>query len=139
MAEGLFRHLTQDKPGQFQVSSAGVGALDGFAATAETVRAMKEEGIDMSGHRTRRLTEAMVRDADKIFVMEEMHRQMILRLSPDAADKVFLLSEFSPRVENARSRLDIPDPIRMPDSFYRNVLNVIRDCVKKIIEEIEYK
>lgn len=133
MAEGLFKKMTEELPGYFNVGSAGISAMDGFGPTQETVRAMREEGVDVSRHRSRRLTLDMVRQADKIFVMEEMHRSMILRLMPDAESKVFMLSEFSPEPNERIGRRDIPDPIRMSDSFYKNVVGVVRDCVAGVV------
>ncbi len=137
MAEGLFRKMTENRPGEFTVGSAGISAMDGFSPTEETVEAMQREGVDVSGCLSRRLTEAMARQADKIYVMEEMHRRAILRLAPAAAPKVFLLGQFAPPARgHSLDRRDIPDPIRMSEDFYRNVLGVIRDCVKNLVEQL---
>ena len=97
---------------------------------------MKEEGVDVSGHQRRRLSYEMVRKADKIFVMEEMHRDMILRLVPEAEPKVLLLTEFSSDHQEGEGRRDIPDPIRMSDNFYMNVAQFIRDCVENVIKSL---
>ncbi|MGH7197528.1 MAG: low molecular weight protein arginine phosphatase [Candidatus Omnitrophota bacterium] len=124
MAEGLFRKITGSRAGEFSVVSAGISAPDGFPATEETLTALKEEGVDVSGHRSKHLTAQMVREADRIFVMEKMHRDAVLQLVPEAKNKISLLTE----------NHDIPDPIRMSGLFYRNVLSTIRDSVKKIVE-----
>jgi protein-tyrosine-phosphatase len=124
MAEGLFRKIAAARSAEFSVASAGVSAPDGFPATQETVNALKEEGVDVSRHRSRRLTPEMIREADHIFVMERMHREMVLELVPEAKSKISLLS----------GEHDIPDPIRMSGLFYRNVLLTIRESVKKILE-----
>jgi len=137
MAEGLFRHLTAKKAHSFLIGSAGVSALDGYPASQETIRVMKEEGIDVSSHQSRRLTAAMVRTADKIFVMETMHKEIILNSWPEAAEKVHLLTEYSPEGKQRDIEIDIPDPIRFSGTFYNNVFHVIRDCVKQIIQKME--
>ena len=136
MAEGLFRHAVSEQADRFLVGSAGVSALDGYPASPETVKVMKEEGIDVSAHRSRHLTAAMVRMADKIFVMEQMHRDAILQSWPEAGEKVRLLTEYSPEARERSMEIDIPDPIRMPDGFYHNVFRVIRDCVMRVAEEM---
>ena len=136
MAEGLFRKMTASRPGEFTIGSAGISAADGFAPTQETVEAMDQEGVDISDHRSRRLTAEMVRLADKIYVMEDIHRRAVLYLVPEAVSKVFLLGQFAPAGGNSPGLLDIPDPIRMSEDFYRNVLVVIRDCVKKLVEQL---
>ena len=134
IAEGLLRYMTKGSEHEFSVGSAGVSALDGYQATQSTVRAMQEAGIDVLGHRSRRLTQEMVNAADKIFVMENMHKMMVLDAAPGACGKVHLLKEFAS--EKGAADMDIPDPIRMSDAFYRKVLLEIRDCVVNIIQSL---
>ncbi len=137
MAEGIFSKMAAVNPGAFIYGSAGVSAIDGYPPTSQTIQAMKEEeGIDVSAHRSRRLTGSMIREADKIFVMEAVHRDAILRFFPEAKNKVFLLKEFCGEPGAGPEDLDIPDPIRMSDFFYKNVLYVIRDCLRKLIERL---
>jgi protein-tyrosine phosphatase len=139
MAEGFFKLLVADRADEFVVGSAGVGAMDGYSASPETLRVMREQEIDVSAHRSRKITSQMVRQADKIFVMESMHKEVILRSWPEAAQKVHLLTEYSTDEFQKSLEIDIPDPIRMPDNFYNNVFQVIRDCVTRIAEEMGVK
>ena len=136
MAEGLFRKMTAARPGEFSVMSAGISAVDGFPATEETVKAMREEGIDVSAHRSRRLRPEMIRTAARIFVMEEIHREWILSAMPESAGKVSLLSEFLPQDGGPAGYRDVPDPIRMSSGFYKDVLDVIRRCLETLIEKL---
>ena len=137
MAEALFRKITSSRAGQFYVTSAGTGALDGFPASFETVLVMQEEeGIDVSDHRSQQLTAELVRDADRIFVMERVHKDWVLQMVPEAKNRVSLLTEYASAGRGGLTDIDIPDPIRMSDHFYKNVLSVIRDCVKKIAESL---
>ena len=85
----------------------------------------------------RSLTAAMVRTADRIFVMEQMHREAILQSWPEAAEKVHLLTEYAADDKQKFHEIDIPDPIRMPDNFYKNVFRVIHDCVAHIAEDMD--
>ena len=137
MAEALFKKMTASYPGSFSASSAGINAIDGYSATPETVRVLKEEeGIDMSGHQSRRLTQGMILESDKIIVMESAHRDWILQSAPQAMKKVALLTEYVTDGDYVKNRMDVPDPIRMSDNFYKNVLDVIRTCVKRIAEQM---
>ena len=134
MAEGLFRKIISDRPEEFFVASAGLNAADGLPAAPEAVDALKAEGVDVSHHKSRRLTHELLDWADKILVMEKIHEDWILGMAPSAKDKVGLLTEYSSD-QDIRRQGNIPDPIRMPESFYRNVMNVIRDCVKNMAEK----
>lgn len=127
MAEGLFRQMVEDRADDFMVASAGISAIEGFPATEETIRAMDEEGIDVSRHQSQRLSIGLISEADKIYVMEHMHKDYILSLYPQAAEKVSLLSD---------QDQGIPDPIRMSPSVYKSTLEIIKQHVKRIVEEL---
>ena len=132
MAEGLFKRAIAGRETEFVVGSAGVAAYDGYPSTIETIRAMHAEGIDISGHQSRRLTREMVEKADQIFVMEKLHREMITSFLPGSLGKIHLLTEFSPVKEEKDLEMDVPDPIKTSDNFYREVLKMIEGCVRKI-------
>jgi arsenate-mycothiol transferase len=51
------------------VSSAGTAAKVGDVANAESVAALAEFGVDVSGHTPRQLTDAAIRDADVVVVL----------------------------------------------------------------------
>ena len=137
MAEGLFKQIVSDRTDEFIIGSAGVSAMDGYPASSETIRVMKENGIDISGHESRCLTSAMVRNADKILVMEVMHKLTILQNWPEASEKIHLLTEYAVSAKARGLEIEIPDPIRMSESFYKNVFQVIRECVTRFAEELE--
>ena len=129
--------MTAAAPGRFVTLSAGTSTIDGYPPTPETVKVLKEEeDIDMSSHKSRRLTEALILDSDRIFVMEQVHRDWVLAMVPSAEKKVFLLTETVSEDDYVKSRMDVPDPIRMSDDFYKNVFGVIRACVKKIADQL---
>jgi protein-tyrosine phosphatase len=136
MAEGLLKKYLKDRADEFDISSAGISAMDGLPASPETIKVMKNEGVDVSAHRSRRLNTELVAESHKIFVMQKMHKDWILRFVPEAKQKVFLLTEFHRPDYGNLTEADIPDPIQMSDSFYENVLKVIRDCVAKIAESL---
>lgn len=137
MAEALFNHWAASHPGGFSGSSAGISAVDGFPSSEETIKVLKDEaGIDAAKHRSRRLTQEMILDADHIYVMESMHRDWILGMSPMSAKKISLLTEFCSEDDYCKTRMDVPDPIRMSDNFYKNVFAVIRTCIERIGEQL---
>jgi protein-tyrosine-phosphatase len=139
MAEGIFKQAVSDRADEFIVGSAGVRAMDGFPASAETIRVMKEHGIDVSHHKSRRLTPAMVRAADKILVMEVLHKLEILQSWPEAGEKVHLLTDYAGNAKSRGLEIEIPDPIQMSESFYKNVFQEIRECVLVLAEKFGVK
>ncbi len=135
MAEWLLKKALAGRSREFNISSAGTSAMDGFSASEETILALKEESVDASGHLSRLLTHEMIQDADEIYVMEKMHKDWVLHLEPSAKEKVLLITEYAQNSHESLKAAGIPDPIRMSPEFYRNVLTVIRDCVRNIAQQ----
>jgi len=138
MAQGYFeKRLKELGREDIEVSSAGVIPLEGMQATEEAQKVMKEEGIDISGHRTKMITEYDMRDSDLIFVMEERHKQYIINKYPKAAKKIYLLKDFK-RIGNLHisENPDIPDPITKDVNFYKETFSVIKEAIERILKEI---
>jgi tRNA threonylcarbamoyl adenosine modification protein (Sua5/YciO/YrdC/YwlC family) len=78
----------------FVVRSAGLEAVDGRPATASVMRVGRETPggpVDLSAHRARRLTEAMVDEATHVFCMERRQAEEILAFFPLRQKDVRLL------------------------------------------------
>ena len=130
MAEALF----QKAAGQFgfRALSAGIGALDGTPASPHAVAAMKEIGIDISGHRSRSLNAELVQKADYIVCMARHHMAAVISQFPEAAEKTFLLREFDPSLQP--EELDVPDPIGGSLEEYRRCRDMIQRSIGPLLE-----
>jgi protein-tyrosine-phosphatase len=95
--------------------SAGVAAWGGSPATPEAVEAMREIGIDIAAHRSRKLSAAQVAEAAIILAMTEGHRREIVHRHPEAAVKTFLAKGFG-----AGPARDVADPVGLPVEAYRH-------------------
>ena len=118
MAEGLLRARLADAGlgDRVRVRSAGVRAPAGFGATDHGVTLLAARGIDISRHQARPLTDALLREADLILVMEEAHRSAIARQAPQHLAKVRLFTEL------AGGRDDVADPVGGTLDDYRRTL-----------------
>ncbi len=134
MAEGLFRHLVQGG-GEYEVSSAGLGAINGQSPSAHSVTALRERGIGITDICSKQLTSQMVREADYIFGMTHGHVDGINLLYPQAAEKTFLLREFNDALESFEK--DIFDPIGGDYPTYLNCREQIEQGLKTILKFIE--
>src|SRR6516225_10076160 len=134
MAEWLFRHAIQSRD-DVRVLSAGLGALDGQPATQHSVEAMKEIGIDISGHRSRSLTTELVRQADLILGMTHSHTDTVALLYPPAAEKTFLLREFDETLEPYEK--DISDPIGSTYPIYAECRDQIEQGIITLLKFLE--
>jgi len=134
MAEGLMRkHLRDVGKNDIEVRSAGVVAPENFAPTKETIDVMKKEGIDVSDHRSKKITEQFLREADLVLVMEDMHKQFLKDTFPGIRSKIHLLKEYGITGErNYPKNTDIPDPIGRPAEYYTLSFQMIKDQVERI-------
>ena len=118
-----------------EVSSAGISASDGYHPTPETIEVMKREGVDVSGLRSRRLTDEMIRSADLILVMAAHHMDDIIKRVPLAASKTHILKQHGRRDDSrACEDLDISDPIGKPVEVYEHTLGEIKREVNRIAQ-----
>ena len=135
MAEGIFRkYLAEklqckvDQLGQvgYKVSSGGVMDTSGFPASTGALAACAAKGIDLSAHRNKGLSKELIEEYDFIFAMEQIHKERIIALNNEAANKCFLLA----------SDRGIADPIGQPQVFFNRCADMIENAVKERISEL---
>jgi protein-tyrosine phosphatase len=101
--------------------------MAGAGATGPAIDALREMDADLSTHRSRPLSMALVQDADVVFVMTERHRNLVLEWLPECGPHIKLLDP------NGR---DIDDPFGSDASVYRACAKRIAGHVEKRAEEI---
>ena len=113
MAEGLLRlRVGIDNP-DWQIASAGTWANDGTPASRNSVLVLKELGYDLETHRSRSINKELVDSHRLVLVMERGHKEAMRIEFPQAAGRIFLLSEMIDKV------FDIDDPVGSPLADYQ--------------------
>ncbi|MFA6384325.1 MAG: L-threonylcarbamoyladenylate synthase [Candidatus Omnitrophota bacterium] len=134
MAQALLRKKLRDiKRSDVEVLSAGIMMADGLGASYETKELLAAEGIDVSQHRSARVTKDMLNKSDLILVMEGSQEHRVLQMHPAIKNRLFLLKEFA-RVEG--NDLNIPDPMGRDMRFYERTFGVIKEAVEKVSQII---
>lgn len=105
MAEALLRERLADRAPGVTVGSIGQ-LFDGRPAEKGAIKAMAGFGIDLSSHRSRKQTPAMIADSALILAMERVHVRDLSVLAPGTFQRTFTLPEFVRRVEEAPPRDD---------------------------------
>ena len=108
-----------------EVLSAGSFAFEGGPASPQAAEAVAQMGADLAGHRSRKLTGALIQAVDLIFCMSRQHRQEVLAAIPAAAGKTLLLEEAG----------DIADPIGQDASAYRETAQRIARSLDRLMKE----
>ena len=126
--QGKFRRCGVDWLEQigYKITSAGVMALNGIDASAEAIRFCDSRGIDITSHKSRRLTAEILKEADYIFAMSAGHKNDIIQLLPEAGQKCMLLNNGG----------DINDPIGTDAEAYKTCGRTIEKAVNKRISEL---
>lgn len=132
MAEAIFKQLLQETDCTWTVSSAGTHAVEGGVAAWEARETMVGLGIDIVEHRSRQLSEEMLKKAGVVLTMTGAHKQLILSEFPDAADRVFTVKEFSGIGRNP----DIGDPFGQGIKIYREVAQELQKHLTLVLEKL---
>jgi len=133
MAEGILRKMLGGQS-DMRVVSAGLGAMDGLAASEFSVKVMAERGLDIGGFRSQALTKELVKQADFIFVMTGAQQETLQMLYRAAAEKTFLLREFEDVGLGANK--DIADPMGQSVEVYRRTREQIEKAMPGIVKFI---
>lgn len=134
MAEALFRDLVRGRT-DYDVSSAGVGAYPGDAASRHTADILAELGVNPSEFRSQPLTKELLDSATHVIGLSRSHLESIESAFPDAADKVYLISEFTPD-DSLRGR-DVSDPFGAGRRAYEEVRDVLRTLLPSVLAYID--
>ena len=122
MAVRLFERELSSSGSSFRVRSAGVSAVPGSPASSGAIDVMGEIGLDLSEHRTERVSGGVIDQSLLVVCMTRAHLAQLRRERPDAADRYYLLGEFL-NADEAGS--DVPDPAGMPLEDYRRVRGLL--------------
>lgn len=116
------------------IATAGTRAQEGSAPNPFAVRILRDRyGIDISGHRSRPLTDEMIATTQMIVVMSEDQRRHIFYRSPRALNHVYLLNEL------AADPTPVRDPHASGSEEYEVVIRVIGSQVEKAMPSLLQK
>lgn len=126
MAEALLKHKIQSEnlAEQITVLSAGTFA-GGAAASHNAVKVMRARGLKLDEHTSRQVSAVLVQAVDLILTMTESHKRLVLSLTPEAAGKIYTLSEFAGQAG------DVLDPFGGSEAMYEKCARQIAASLDK--------
>lgn len=133
MAEWLARHEIAKLGLHHTVRSAGLYAFPGQLMSRSAVDALLRRQVVVGHHASQPVEDAMVKEADLIFTMTEAHKQAMLEKFPDAAEKIYTLSEFVKKVDRDGSGYDIVDPFGQCDEAYEACAAQLEELIREMI------
>ena len=132
MAAGALRKELGKETAQVDTSSAGTAAWEDQPATPEAIAVTAADGVDISAHRSRRVTPAVLRGADLVLVMEKGQVSTVQALGADAS-RTHVLSEWP---EPGEPGLPVSDPFGASREAYEECWRRIRHHVKRLLPSV---
>lgn len=138
MAEILFKEILKREKldDKVKVKSSGTSVYVSLPASDNAIEAVRELGLDLTGHRSQKLNIDMLREADLVLTMTRAHKAHILNIIPDAKEKVFTLVEYATNDQEG----DISDPFGYDLETYKRcrdeIIKYLEMAVKKIRDMI---
>lgn len=124
MAQGLFNDVAKKENIEATANSAGLYTEDGLDYSANSVEALKEEGISLTG-KSKQLNTEMLEGADYIFGLTLSLGAALCAEFPEYAEKVY------------RFPTEVSDPFGGDIGMYKISLAKIREGVEKIVKAIK--
>jgi protein-tyrosine-phosphatase len=132
LAEALARKIAERRGIEdLSVSSAGTNAWDNVPATDEALLVGMERDLDLTGHRSRKLTPAIVSEADLIFVMTPGHIEQVKQMG--GRGKVHVIDEYASGVSNE----GIADPYGGDLDAYRATADILEQELERLFDRLE--
>ena len=132
MAEGIARKIFGEKNLPYIFESYGILELGNIPPVNEAIKICKENTIDISQHRAKILTQEIAQQAHVILVMEQKHKRWIInKISEDAADKTFLLTQYGRDIPGI---YEIPDPCGEGYLYYKKVFEMLHKEIERTAE-----
>ncbi len=109
----LKNYLKKYRPEAFKrlkITSAGTKAVTGGRPNDVVALIARNNGFSLREHKSNPVTSKIMKKADLMLVMEQEHKDFILKRYPKAKDNVFRLMEYGWQGDDKIESLDVPDP-----------------------------
>jgi protein-tyrosine phosphatase len=132
LAEGIFRHLAQDRP--IEVDSAGTGSWHvGDPPDRRSIAVAKRHGIDITGQRGRKVHVGDFEDFYVILAMDRSNLANLKALAPaGSAGKAHLFLDFALGQDR-----DIPDPYYAGPEGFETVYHLLSEGCSSLIGRLD--
>lgn len=137
-AEYLRHRAARSGLAHLVVDSAGTLGIVGAPASPEAVRALREVGLDLTGHRSKGISRPDLESSDLLVAMTRDHLEYLAEHFPRGVDRRLLLRAFEHGADPDRLALDLPDPIGAAVEVYREQFGVIRTCVDHLVLHLRH-
>lgn len=124
-------HLAIEKGVDVQADSCGIGWVHlGQRPNPKSFEAAKKKGI-LIDHLSKPFEDSFFEEYDLILTVNEEIREQLKMRGPKYKDKIQLATAYSSKYKNQA----IPDPYYLSDSGFDEVMEIILDCCRTLLEK----
>lgn len=131
LGEAVLRAEAARQGIELEVGSAGTAAYDGAPASEGSYLVALEHGLDLSAHRARSVTRALVDEADLVLTMSRRHLQRVRDLGGET--KSHLFAEYAPAGDGGA---EIPDPVGQGIEAYRETHARLAELAVNVVSRL---
>lgn len=128
MGEALLRDGLAEHNSTIEVSSAGLGTINGQPADPLSIKLMAERGLDITAYRSTQFSPADGINSDLILVMSSDMRDSVVTNWPLLQGRVFRLGHWG--------NYNIDDPHKRGEKAFRKALKLIDKGVTEWLEKL---
>ena len=128
MGEALLREGLRARAADVEVTSAGLGTVDGQPADPIAIKLMAERGLDIAAYRSTQFSPGDSIESDLILVMSKEMRDSVVDNWPLLQGRVYPLGHWE--------KYDIDDPHMRGEKAFRKALKLIDTGVAQWLERI---
>lgn len=115
---------------QFTVSSAGIAAWTGQAASTSAVEVMAQQGLSLKEHRAQQIDNRQVYASDLVLALTVSHKESLLCIAPGARNRIFTLGEYAGKPG------DVTDPMGRSREVYQACANQLAELIEATRDKI---
>jgi len=141
-AEYLRNYLKKYRPEalkKLKITSAGTKAVSGGRPNDVVALLARNNGFSLRGHTADPLNPKLVKDADLILTMEQVHKDDILKKYPEADRKVFRLMEYGWQGDEEMDSLDVPDPTGKEADDFKAFIETAHAEADRLLHELVHQ
>ena len=116
--------------GEFTVSSAGIAAWTGQAASAAAVEVMARQGISLAEHTAQLIDNRRVYASDLVLALTVSHKESLLCIAPGARNRIFTLAEYAGKPG------DVTDPMGRSPEVYQACADQLTELIEAARDKI---
>lgn len=109
-----------------QIETAGLHALAGQGVEPKARALAEADGLDVSAHQARQVTNEMLQNADLVLVMSDGQRLAVEQVDPAALGKTMLFGRW---LDGGQGR-EIPDPYRKSQEAFQQVHRLLAEAAE---------